>query len=63
MQYLKEKLCYEVDVLHADKHEIILQVDTVIFDWVGARHAQSTWASLECLCDILRKTLGMKLET
>ena len=28
-----------------------------------ARHAQSTWTSLQCLCDILRKKSGMKLGT
>ena len=28
-----------------------------------ARHPHSTWASLQCLCDILRKKLGMKLGT
>ena len=30
LQYLNEKLSYEVDVLHADKHRSVLQVDTNI---------------------------------
>ena len=44
LQYLKKELSYEVDVLHAVKHESILQADAFIFDGLG-RHAQSTWAS------------------
>ena len=28
-------MSYEADVLHADKHESLSQVDTVIFDGVG----------------------------
>ena len=32
LQYLKKELNYEVDVLHADKHESLLQVDIIIFD-------------------------------
>ena len=35
LQYLKKELNYEVDVLHADKHEGILQVDSIIFDGFG----------------------------
>ena len=31
LQYLKKELSYEVDVLHVDRHEILLQVDTNIF--------------------------------
>ena len=29
---LKKELSYEVDFLHADKHESFLQVDSIIFD-------------------------------
>ena len=32
LHYLKEELSYEVDALHADKHESFLQVDSMIFD-------------------------------
>ena len=31
LQYLKKELSYEVDVLHAGKHESLLQVDSIIF--------------------------------
>ena len=30
LQYLKKELSCEVDVLHADKHESLLQVDDII---------------------------------
>ena len=62
LQYLENRLSYEVDVLHADKHESLLQVDNIIL--VGlARHAQSTCVNLQCISYILRKLLGMKLGT
>ena len=32
MQYLKKEFSYEVGVLHADKHESLLQVDSIITD-------------------------------
>ena len=35
LQYLKNKLSFEVDVVHADKHESLLHVDSIIFDGVG----------------------------
>ena len=35
MQYLKKELSYEVDVLHADKDESFLPVDSIIFDGFG----------------------------
>ena len=35
MQCLKKVLRYEVDILHADKHESLLQVDNIIFEWFG----------------------------
>ena len=30
MQYLKKEVCNEVDFLHADKHESLLKIDTMI---------------------------------
>ena len=30
LQYLKKKVSDEVDFLHADKHESLLQIDTII---------------------------------
>ena len=35
LQYLKKELSYEVNVLHADKHESLLQVDSLIFYGFG----------------------------
>ena len=32
LQYLKKELSYGVDFLHADKHESLLQVDSIIFN-------------------------------
>ena len=62
LQYPKKELSYEIDVLHADKHENLLQVDGIIF--IGlARQVQSIWVNLQYLCDILRKKSRMKLGT
>ena len=35
VQYLKKELSYEVDVLNADTHENLSQVDIIIFDGFG----------------------------
>ena len=35
LQYLKKEVSYEVNVLHANKHESFLQVDSIIFDGFG----------------------------
>ena len=35
LQYLKKELSYEVDVVHANKHENLLQIDSIIFDGFG----------------------------
>ena len=35
LQYLRKELSFEVDVLHADKHGILLQVDSSIFEGFG----------------------------
>ena len=32
LQYLKKELSYRVDAVHADEHENLLQVDSIIFD-------------------------------
>ena len=32
LQHVKNELSCEVNVLHADKHESLLQVDSIIFD-------------------------------
>ena len=50
LQYPKKELSYEVDFLHADKHESLLQVDSIIFDGFGqaypkypGKFAMSLW--------------------
>ena len=50
MEYLKNELSNEADVLHADRHESVLQVDNIIFDGFGqgcpkypAKFAMSLW--------------------
>ena len=35
LQYLKKELSYELDVLHTNKHENLLEVDSIIFDKFG----------------------------
>ena len=35
LQYLKKEVSYEVNVLHCNKHESFLQVDSIIFDGFG----------------------------
>ena len=47
---ISRKNCYEVDVLHAYKHESFLQVDSIIFDGAGqacskdlGKRAMSLW--------------------
>ena len=60
LQYLKKELSDEVDFLHADKHESLLQIDSMIF--VGmVKHSQSFQNSLQCFYNISKKKLKMKL--
>ena len=41
LQYLKKELSHDVDFLHADKHESLLQIDSMI--WMGmVKHFQSS---------------------
>ena len=62
-QYFKKELSYDVDVLHAYKHEGLLQFDSIIFLMGLARHAQITRVNLQYLFDILRKKSEMNLGT
>ena len=41
MQYLKKEVSDEVDFLHADKHESLLQIDTMILMGI-VKHSQSS---------------------
>ena len=45
-----------VDFLHADKHESLLQIDTMIFLWGWSNIPKvPKIASLQCLCNISKK--------
>ena len=35
LQYLKKELSYEAYILHADKHESLSQVDSIVFYGFG----------------------------
>ena len=54
LQYLMKEVSDEVDFLYADKHESFLQIDTMILMGMGI-------ASLQCLYNISKKNLEMKL--
>ena len=54
-------MSYDIDVLHADKHESPLQVDTISFDGVG--QASPSTQDLQCLCDILKDNCREKKQT
>ena len=43
LQYLKKELSDEIDFLHADKHESLLQIDKMIF--MGMVKHSSRWSS------------------
>ena len=50
LQYLKNELSYEANVLHPDRYESLLKVDDIIFDGFGpgcpkypAKFAMSLW--------------------
>ena len=46
-----------VDFLHADKHEILLQIDAKIFEWVWSSIPKfSKKVSLQCLYNIPKKS-------
>ena len=59
LQYLKKELSDEVDFLHADKHERLLQ----IWFWWGWSSIPKVpkIESLQCLYNISKKRLNMKL--
>ena len=61
LQYLKKELSDEVDFLHADKHESLLQIDTMILTGWSSISKVPKIASLQCLYNISKKKLKMKL--
>ena len=61
LQYLKKELSDEVDFLHADKHESLLQIDTMILMGWSSISKVPKIASLQCLYNISKKKLKMKL--
>ena len=58
MQYLQKEVSDEVDFLHADKHESLLQIDTMILMWIVkySQCFQNTkfTMSLQCLIKEVR---------
>ena len=61
LEYLKKELNDEVDFLHADKHESLLQIDTMILMGWSSISKVPKIASLQCLYNISKKKLKMKL--
>ena len=41
LEYLKKEVSNEVDILHADKYESLLQIDTLILMWNAKRFQSS----------------------
>ena len=62
LQFLKKEFSYAVDNLHADKHESLLQVDSIIFDGFGQTCPNYT-IKFAIDSDLLRKKSGMKLRS
>ena len=60
LQYLMKDVSDEVDFLHSDKHKGLLQIDTMILMEIGIPKIPKI-ASFQCIYNILRKTLEMKL--
>ena len=61
LQHVKREVSDAVNILHADKHESLLQIDTKIFRWVRSSIPKvPKKASLQCLYNIPKK-LEMKL--
>ena len=60
LQYLKEEVSDEVDILCADKHESLIQICTMILMRKGKRCLSFPKTSLQCLT-ISKKVLEMKL--
>ena len=59
MQYLKKEVSDEIDFLHADKHESLLQIDTMTLIGI-VKHSQSSQnskvtMSLQCIKKEVRK--------
>ena len=54
LQCFKKELSYEVDVLHAHKHESFLQVDNIIFDGLSWA-CPKTKVNMQCFCDTLKR--------
>ena len=65
LQYIKKELSDEVDFLHADKHESLLQVDSIIIDGFGqvCPWYQGKFVNVVSLYEILRKKSGIVFGT
>ena len=57
---LRKEVSDDVDVFHADKHESVLQIDSMIFDW-GLWSIPKVSTSLSCLYNIPKKMCDVEL--
>ena len=60
-QYLKKEVIDKVDFLHADKHESLLQIDTIILMGMVKHSEVLKIASSQCFYNTSEKKLKMKL--
>ena len=61
LQYLKEEVSDEVDFWYVNKHESLIQIDTMVLMGCPSIPKIARIASLQCLCNISKKKLEMKL--
>ena len=61
LQYLKKEVIDEVDFLHANKHESLLQIDTMILMEMLKHSQKSQNSKFAISLQYLRKTLEIKL--
>ena len=59
LQYPKKDVSDEVDILHADEHESLLQINMILMGWLSIPKVLKT-ASLQCLYNASKKKLKMK---
>ena len=55
LQFLKNELSYEAGVLHADRHESLLQVDNIIFDGSGQKGPKYSAKFAMSLCHLKKE--------
>ena len=60
-QYFNKELSDEIDFSHEDKYESLLQIDSMILMGMVKIYQSSQLASLQCLYNVSKKKLKMKL--